>query len=67
MTHGILFEQAPANELPDGFYYAHVLSLGLTTHGDGIEGARTAARDLIALWVAGKRAAGLTEDEFKKL
>ncbi|HUF60622.1 MAG TPA: hypothetical protein VMN36_00980 [Verrucomicrobiales bacterium] len=33
-------------------------SLGLTTHGSGVEGAIEAARDLIRLWVEEKRAAG---------
>jgi predicted RNase H-like HicB family nuclease len=41
-----------------GFYYAHVPSLGLTTHGSGGEGALAAARDLIHLWLDEKRAAG---------
>ena len=53
-----------------GYYYAHVPSLGLTTHGLGME----AARDLLALWIEEKRAfrsilkqAGLTEEEFRDL
>jgi predicted RNase H-like HicB family nuclease len=58
MTYGILFEKTESGELPPGFYYAHVPALGLTTHGEGIEGARTAAEDLIKLWLAEKRAAG---------
>jgi hypothetical protein len=32
--------------------------LGLTTFGDGIEGARAAAIYLVALWIAAKSAAG---------
>jgi len=32
----------------------------LTTHGQGIEGARAAAEDLINLWLAEKKAAGET-------
>ena len=58
MTYGILFEKAEAAELPDGFYYAHIPALGLTTHGQGIEGARVAAEDLLKLWLSEKRAAG---------
>ena len=38
-----------------GYYYAHVPSLGLTTHGLGVEGARQAAADLLRLWIAEKR------------
>jgi len=34
-----------------GWYYAHVPSLDLTTHGEGIEGAVAAARELVAAWV----------------
>ncbi|MEM0896627.1 MAG: hypothetical protein AAGJ79_07045 [Verrucomicrobiota bacterium] len=44
-------------EMP-GFYYAHVPSLGLTTHGEGVDGALAAARDLIKVWVEEKRANG---------
>ena len=58
MTYGILFEKADTAELPRGFYYAHVPALGLTTHGEGIEGARAAAEDLIKLWLTEKKAAG---------
>ena len=58
MTYGILFEKAGTAELPEGFYYAHVPALGLTTHGKGIEGARAAAEDLLKLWLIEKRAAG---------
>ncbi|MEW6304631.1 MAG: type II toxin-antitoxin system HicB family antitoxin [Verrucomicrobiota bacterium] len=58
MTYGILFERIDEPGFPPGCYYAHVPSLGLTTHGEGIEGARTAARDLVRLWVAEKQANG---------
>jgi len=33
-------------------------ALGITTHGGGIEGAMSAARDLISLWVEEMRSAG---------
>ena len=58
MTCGILFERAGINELPSGYYYAHVPALGLTTHGEGIEGARAAAKELVTLWLSEKKAAG---------
>ena len=58
MTYAIVVEKPSSGELPAGFYYAHVPALGLTTHGSGIEGARTAAEDLIKLWLAEKKAAG---------
>jgi predicted RNase H-like HicB family nuclease len=58
MIYGILFEKAEIGVLPPGLYYAHIPALGLTTHGEGIEGAREAAADLATLWLAEKRAAG---------
>lgn len=42
----------------EGFYYAHVPTLGLTTQGKGVEGALLAARELAEVWVAEKRAHG---------
>ena len=56
MNVGILFEGVVGAEFPPGYYYAHIPSLGLTTHGLGLEGARQAARDLLMLWLAEKRA-----------
>jgi predicted RNase H-like HicB family nuclease len=58
MAYGILFEKTGTSELPPGYYYAHVPTLGLTTHGEGIEGARAAAEDLVKLWLAEKKVAG---------
>lgn len=58
MTFGIVLEKVSESELPGGYFYAHVPALGLTTHGQGIEGARAAALDLATLWIAEKRAAG---------
>jgi predicted RNase H-like HicB family nuclease len=57
MTYGIVFEKTfdPGFE---GYYYAHVPSLGLTTHGVGIEGARAMARDMVTLWLENLRADG---------
>ena len=58
MNFGILFEKVTDKEFPDGYYYAHVPSLGLTTHGSGVEGARQAAADLLRLRIAEKHANG---------
>jgi predicted RNase H-like HicB family nuclease len=55
MTFAILFEKIEGEDFPPGCYYAHVPSLGLTTHGLGIEGARAAADDLLRLWVADRK------------
>lgn len=58
MHYSIVIE--PVNEpgFPPGYFYAHIPALDLTTHGEGIGGAKAAARDLICLWVAEKRARG---------
>jgi predicted RNase H-like HicB family nuclease len=56
MNFGVLFEKVTDKGFPSGYFYAHVPSLGLTTHGLGIEGARAAAADLIKLWFAEKNA-----------
>lgn len=61
MKYSVLIESADVQEEP-GLYYAHVPSLGLTTHGYGIEAATEAARDLIQLWVEEKRAYGETPE-----
>ena len=58
MRYNVLVEPVEEIENMPGFYYAHVPSLGITTHGNGIDGALAAARDLIHLWVDEKRAAG---------
>ena len=57
MRYSVLLE--PVNE-PEfqGYYYAHIPTLDLTTHGQGIEGALAAAQELIEGWVAEKRARG---------
>jgi predicted RNase H-like HicB family nuclease len=56
MNFGILFEKVTDKDFPAGYFYAHVPSLGLTTHGLGIEGARAAAADLVRLWIVEKKA-----------
>ena len=58
MQYAVMLEPLPADEKMPGFFYAHVPSLGLTTHGLGVEGALEAARDLVVLWNDEKRACG---------
>jgi len=58
MLYSIIYEKITDGSLPDDFFYAHVPSLDLTTHGKGIEGARQSATDLIKLWIAEKKANG---------
>ena len=58
MNFGVLFEKVTDAEFPAGYYCAHVPSLGVTTHGLGIDGAREAAADLLRMWTAEKRANG---------
>ncbi len=60
MRYSVFLEPVGEEENLPGFYYAHVPSLGLTTHGNGVEGAMSAVRDLIQLWVGEKREAGET-------
>jgi predicted RNase H-like HicB family nuclease len=57
MRYSVLLE--PINE-PDfqGYYYAHIPTLDLTTHGQGIEGAIAAAQELVEAWVQEKRSHG---------
>jgi predicted RNase H-like HicB family nuclease len=58
MRFSLVFEQVQDAGFPPGYYYAHLPSVGLTTHGLGIEGARQAAADLLRLWLAEKRSHG---------
>jgi predicted RNase H-like HicB family nuclease len=57
MRFSVLIE--PIND-PEfqGYYYAHIPALDLTTHGEGVEGALASARDLVEGWIAEKRAHG---------
>ncbi len=56
MEYSILIEKIDDGSLPDGYYYAHIPALDLTTHGLGIENARKAAEDLAKLWIEEKLA-----------
>jgi predicted RNase H-like HicB family nuclease len=59
MRYSVLLE--PINEPKfQGYYYAHIPTLDLTTHGQGIEGAIAAAQELIEAWVQEKRSRGET-------
>ncbi len=52
MSYPVIYERIEDNDFPSGYYYAHLPTLGLTTHGEGIEGAKVAALDLLKLWIA---------------
>ncbi len=58
MNFSVVFEKVQEAGFAPGYYYTHVPSLGLTTHGLGVEGARQAAADLLRLWIMEKRANG---------
>ena len=60
MNLGVLFEKVQDAEFPAGYYYAYIPTLGLTTHGTGVDGARETATDLARLWLAEKQANGET-------
>jgi len=46
----IIYEKITDGSLPDNYFYAHIPALDLTTHGIGVEGAKSAAEDLVKLW-----------------
>ena len=56
MEYSVLIEKIHDNTLPDGYYYAHIPALDLTTHGMGIQGAKNAAEELIHIWIEEKMA-----------
>jgi predicted RNase H-like HicB family nuclease len=56
MIYSILIEKINDGSLPEGYYYAHIPALDLTTHGFGIENAKKAAEDLVNLWIEEKLA-----------
>ena len=62
MRYSVLLEAIHEPEF-QGYYYAHIPALDLTTHGQGIEGAIKAAQELVEAWVAEKRAHNETVPE----
>ena len=56
MKFAVALEAIPESENMPGYFYAHVPSLGLTTHGLGTSGALEAAKDLVKIWLEEKRA-----------
>lgn len=57
MTYTIVYEKI-AEPGFEGYYYAHIPTLDLTTHGLGVQGAKEAATDLLKLWVEERQANG---------
>jgi predicted RNase H-like HicB family nuclease len=62
MRYTVVLEPTGEADHP-GWYYAHIPALDLTTHGEGIEGALAAARDLVAGWVGELKQQGLPVPE----
>ncbi|HMT12475.1 MAG TPA: hypothetical protein PKA39_12735 [Ignavibacteria bacterium] len=58
MTYTIIYEKISDGSMPEGYYYAYIPVLDITTHGHGIDGAKEAARDLMKIWIDEKRANG---------
>jgi predicted RNase H-like HicB family nuclease len=56
MNYGIVFEPVDDPGFPEGWFYAHIPALGVTTQGEGLDGAKHAAKELAALWIAEKKA-----------
>lgn len=57
MRYSVFLEPVHEPEFED-YYYAHVPTLDLTTHGKGVEGALAAAKELTEAWITEKRAHG---------
>ena len=57
MRYSVLLEAINEAEF-QGYYYAHIPTLDLTTHGHGVEGALAAAQELVEAWIAEKQARG---------
>jgi hypothetical protein len=55
MKYSVALEVVPESEQMPGYFYAHIPSLGLTTHGLGSNGALEAAKDLVKLWIEEKQ------------
>ncbi len=68
MTYTIIYERIKDSSFPEGYYYAHIPTFDITTHGSGIEGAKKAAEDLLKIWIEEKKASGekipLEEESF---
>ncbi len=54
MEYSLLIEKITEEGFPEGYYYAHIPALDLTTHGYGIDGAKKAALELLTLWIQEK-------------
>lgn len=57
MRYSVFLEPLTEAEF-QGYYYAHIPTLDLTTHGQGLEGALAAAQELVEAWIAEKHAHG---------
>ncbi|MHB8853481.1 MAG: nucleotidyltransferase family protein [Ignavibacteriaceae bacterium] len=49
ITYTIIYEKVSDTSFPKGYFYTHIPSLDLTTHGLEIEGAKKAAEDLLKI------------------
>jgi predicted RNase H-like HicB family nuclease len=58
MTYTVIYEKITDGSLPDGYYYVHLPTLDLTTHGLGVDGAKEAVKELLKAWIEEKRANG---------
>ncbi len=57
MRYSVLLEAINEPDF-EGYYYAHIPTLDLTTHGEGVEGALAAAQELVEAWIGEKQAHG---------
>ncbi|MGH7790738.1 MAG: type II toxin-antitoxin system HicB family antitoxin [Thermodesulfobacteriota bacterium] len=57
MRYSVFLEPIKEAEF-QGYYYAHIPTLDLTTHGQGMERAFSAAQELVEAWIEEKRVHG---------
>ncbi|HJY64166.1 MAG TPA: hypothetical protein VJ455_08420, partial [Ignavibacteria bacterium] len=67
MNYSIVYEKITDGSIEEGYYYAHIPVLDLTTQGCGIEGVKQAVEELIQVWIEEKRANCETVHEYEIL
>lgn len=60
MRYTVVFSPVREEGFPSGYYYARIPALDLTTHGEGIDGAKRAAEELLRGWIEERRVHGET-------
>lgn len=58
VMYTIIYEKITEQNFEPEYYYAHIPTFDLTTHGFGIDGAKEAAIDLLKIWIEEKKIQG---------